>query len=374
MTQTSSIFIEIFNFQRFFGQYIGISVDGNYSLKHKLFLINSSFWFFLHFSIVSYQVYDERSHGRQYLFGDITYVCGLIICGSMMMIGWTLNSKNEKLADLYEWCNDLVLKDSDFKDIFEEKFNPMHTKLFKMVKIMHGSQIIATIWLSSTALLSKWFLQQGQFTTNWYSLDGWVQEFPWYYLILFENTLSAFSVDINFAFSATTYFFFSMHICAQFEFIEGLFQAKGEKCLKEIIEFHGDLIDQIGNFASIFSLPMFLVKICTITSFVMLGLILLEPIGFSLSVAFVVWFTVFFIYSYFGQKIMDETEDLADVFYQSNWIEWSVKDQMILLSMLQLAQKSKGIKVGGIDLVCLDGFTKVNLIFLQKNLKIKEHF
>lgn len=348
-----------------FANFVGLPINGTMTPWLIFHMINNIFWHKLQFSFFGIQGIIEHKAGRRVLLADATFCCGLVIVFSPLYGILILIWKRQVFAELIEWCEKLYQKKptEEFDDLFQQKFGRMVSITEKIVRVLHVATWAKWAFHLIASFLTAILADEALLPAPTYTVKGYVQEFPWYPILFVMHQMLVVYMHGNIRVLATTYVIASQHIEAQLEYLMEIIQTMKprDKTINYVAELHADVITQIGKLSDLYNAFMLMTEATSTANFVLAGLMIVLQSEYHMILVVIVNLTVCALYSHFGQEISSRTEDVADAFYESCWLEMSHSDRHVMaLLLMQVAQKQYGISAGGFHFISYQQFSDVS--------------
>lgn len=342
---------------------VGFPIDGKMTPRILFHLLNNNFWTKLAFACFGFQAWYEHSHGRGFLYGDVTFLTGLVICWSALYAANILFLKRLVLAELLDWCENLYRKSEHSSGlILEDMGNDIH-KVIRFVKIMCW---LKWIFHMQAAILSKLFAEEALVASPIYTIHGVVQQFPWYHSLFVIHVFLIVYVHGTIRASASVYVVISKHIVAQFDYALEIIRkmdAGDSGAINRLVKLHADLLKQVEGLSDMFSIPMLLVEMSAMANFVLFGLMVVRRSEYHMLIVNFFDLSTCALYSHFGQLISDRAADLSDELYACPWLEMKTTNRKKIQLLIQMANKATGINAGGFHFISYSQYMDVSALF-----------
>lgn len=329
-------------------------------------LFNTHLWPVLLFVFFGGQAIEEHLKGRRSFFSDAQVYCGLIVVASNIYAIDLLFLKRNEISKLIDWCEGLYARKESKKlrEIHQKIFARNNRKIREIIKITLLMTLIKVSFPNVAALMSKFFAEVPVFPTPMYSLEGWIQEYPWYQIIFLAHSGTIVYYCTNVQAILTLYIIISSHIVAQIDYLTQIIRTmKAEDDFDCLIDLHSDILTQIEKLSNCFSIPMLSTEANAMSNFVFFGLMIVRRSEYHMIILNSFNLSVCALYSHFGQQITDRSMEIADALYESCWLEMKVAERKKVLLLIQMAEKPRGVKSGGFYFISYSQFTDVSSIF-----------
>ncbi|KAH8297029.1 hypothetical protein KR044_003723 [Drosophila immigrans] len=131
---------------------------------------------------------------------------------------------------------------------------------------------------------------------------------------------------------------------------------------QRLFGLHKELNDIFGIMLA-YNLFSTATTLCCVIFYTILQGLNREGIGFLLF--FISSSAQFFMVSYYGQQLIDFSQNIALAAYTQNWYNASIKYRKYLLLIMQRAQRPAELSAKGVIIISLDTFKRVSLHLLQ---------
>lgn len=326
-----------------------------------------------------FHCYLETRAGRGDIFFDALMSVQSLIMYLFCYFTFHLFLNEPTITELLEWCRTLYITHPDElvvgwkKPILEE----LEQTTLKLQRFTSNWPVVEITLLVIPCLLGFVLFDERKILYPLYSNDGFVTELPWFFVILAWGYIYCIALNKQVAFNLTTYILLNNHVVAQLKIVAKIFENLGPSTLhllEPAIRAHIEVLDQALLVSELFSRPMFVIEGITLSATVFAGIcFILSPENAVIAAGVVTFILCGYLYSFFGQSLMESSLEVADAVYNGNWVDLSVNDRKKLLLVLMRAQRPAGIMSGGYHLMCKEQFanlikTGYNLMIFVKNM------
>lgn len=352
------------------GKLMGFRLDAKPSPNARIldrFLISFHCCSLLSF-VASFFIYGlwEHLQGTSDIFADMVSYCisqiGVVGMYSNLHIYW----RQTELRELLQWCSQLYWPTTDRKvlSLWLKVYVDVHRVSLKLAKFFFLAIFIDDGMLFLGAILSKVFLKEGLLMLSMYKMDGFVQDMPWYWILLGYQVVVLVGFLLQFTFNLAIFAVITQHINGQFRYIslllENLDDENQGKFLDHIINLHADVLAKLQQFARVFSFPLLLSELAPLACFVLVGLtIFVKQSDYHQAASTTLLLLSAAIYAHFGESIIQNSQAISFAAYSYTWYQLSIENQKKLKFIMVMSQKPVGVTSGGFHNVSYHQFQQV---------------
>lgn len=316
----------------------------------------------------------EHANGRGTVPNDMLAVAEILGILIETQVGINLFVHQDQLKDILAWCGRL------YQQPAEQRLTKMHAPIFdalqanvvRAAKVMYSLPQLGTFFLVGAALAIKLFASHPIPVVPLYSENGFIQESPWYELILIFQTGFAFVFLRLFMFNLTTYWVFTKHISGQLDYISAVLESvtgrsvalsakEKSNLINYAIELHTNALVALKKTSVLFKTPMLLTEMAAVSAIGMAGIVaLFDRTQAPIALVCIALLALAFIFSHLGQELSEKAEYISTAVYMSHWYELDLECQRKILLIMATSQRKKGISVGGFHLMCYSQYLQVS--------------